>query len=280
MPSDATFPIVNIINWLPGLLVAGLYQRGVWRLWARAGGGRGISFARYAAFMVGLLVLFAALLSPLEAWASQLFTAHMVQHVLLMFVAAPLLAIGHPAYVGLWALPRAWSRRIGQLYNRLPALHQLLRIITQPVWAWLFFVSMVWVWHIPALYEAALMHDTIHIIEHACFLLAAFVFWQSALQPAAGQQGISALLLALTMLQGTFLSILIVFSPQAWYGYYAATTRDWGLSPLADQQLAGVVMGVPGGILCMILAVLYFLRWLNDLNARHPARKNPSPHPL
>lgn len=262
------------------LFAAGLYQRGVLRLWKRAGGGRGISFARYAAAMLGLLIVFIALLSPLDAWSETLFTAHMVQHVLLIFAAAPLIAFGSFAYVMMWAVSPGWAKRFGRLPHRVYGLSSLIRAITQPFVAWTLFVVNLWLWHIPLLYVSALEHPLIHQLEHATFLVTALIFWFGVFNPpqrAGWGYGRSALLLALTMLQGTFLSVLLIFSGQAWYAPYNATATQWGLTALEDQQIAGVVMWLPGGTLCTTLAVVCFFKWFEVLEHSSPGTPPTQP---
>src|SRR6185369_9418238 len=114
--------------------------------------------------------LFVALVSPLHAWGSVLFSAHMTQHEVLMLVAAPLLVLGRPLIAFLWALPLNWSRRLGNI-AKIPAINRLWRALTIPLVAWLVHAVALWVWHIPALFDATLHSETVHTFQHLSFLL-------------------------------------------------------------------------------------------------------------
>lgn len=235
-----------------GLAALGLtYARAVANLWRAAGQGRGLPLWRVGAFAAGLLVLVLALLSPIDALGGVLFSAHMVQHVLLMMAAAPLLALGAPAHLWLWALPVASRRRIAHGWHGQPGLRVALHWLRLPLVVWLASALAMWLWHAPAFYTAALEDETVHVLEHVTFLGSAWLFWDLVLKPwrrSALAEGTPILLLFTTALHSGILGALITFAPTPWYAPYAATTAAWGLSPLADQQLAGVIMWVPAGM--------------------------------
>ena len=239
---------------VPLALVALLYAAGLRRLWRRAGTGRGVTRAMAAAHATGWATLVLALLSPLHAMGEVLFSAHMVQHELLVALAAPLLALGRPGVVLAWGFPARWRPRVGRLLAR-PALRATWRALTLPFVAFLLHAAALWLWHAPRLYERSLTSDVAHAIQHASFLGTALLFWWSVLQPlhARGEaarraRGAAALSLFATMLHTGALGALLTFAPSLWYPAYATTTAAWGLMPLEDQQLAGIVMWVPGGI--------------------------------
>ncbi len=238
----------------PTLALAGLglvYLQAVANLWHTAGPGHGIRRWQVAAFLGGLLLLALALLSPLDAMAGALFSAHMAQHVLLMMAAAPLLALGAPAHVWLWVLPLAARRSAARWVHRQPGMRGLLRSLRSPLAAWLASAVAMWLWHIPSWYEAALADETVHAVEHFMFLGSAWLFWLAVLQPrrrGALAEGAAILLLFTTALHSGILGALITFAPDPWIPTYALTTAAWGLTPLADQQLAGVIMWVPAGM--------------------------------
>lgn len=259
-PHAATSGAESAPAWLAlGLLVLGaVYLRGFARLW-RAGHPR-LALPRALAFAAGVAALLAALVSPLDALADRLLLAHMGQHVLLMMVAPPLLWLGLPLAPLLRGLPRVLERPVARLLSRRP-VRRLGLFAGHPVTAWLAFVATTWLWHTPALYELALRSEAWHAVEHACFVLAALLFWWPVIQPWPSHPRWPrwAMLpyLALADLQNTALSALLTFSGRVLYPSYAALPRPFELSPLQDQAAAGVLMWVPGS-----LAFLLPLGWI------------------
>lgn len=263
------FPILSLE------LTAILYVLGIQRLWRRAGVGRGITVRRSLAFVGALLALVVALISPLDALSGALFSAHMAQHLILMLIAAPLLTLSDYPLALLWALPRRSAQALGRGWNRAMVLHRVWQIMKSPLAAWVLFGVTMWVWHLPALYEAALRDETIHAVEHLSFLLTAVLFWWVLLDPSRPKYvhyGMAIPYLFTTALHSGILGALLTFSGLPWYPFYAQSVTAWGLSPLQDQQLAGLVMWLPGGALFTLLTVLYFGAWLNVLEQRTAAR--------
>ncbi|QPC81739.1 cytochrome c oxidase assembly protein [Phototrophicus methaneseepsis] len=250
------------------LLLAGyLYHRGAMRVWQRAGRGHGITEGQYRAFMGALVILAIALLSPLDTLSDVLFSAHMVQHVLLMLVAAPLLAISDALYAITWALPRHTARSIGQWQARHKKVRHILRFLIRPISAWLIFVFALWLWHLPIIYEAALNNELIHEVEHGSFVFAAYLFWWVISQQRHTlNYSVNVILMFMTMLQGAALGMLLVFSSHPWYSAYEEVTRLWGLIPLHDQQLAGLIMWLTGGFVYTACAAFYLWKWLNAMD--------------
>jgi putative membrane protein len=247
-------------NWDPvlilGLLFAGaLYARGIRRLWMRAGAGRAVSFGHVAAFFAGLVALSVALVSPLDAMSGALFSAHMVQHVLLMLVVAPLLVIGAPPVALGWMAPQ--SRRLARWWRRRPALRSAWQALSHPGLIWAAHLLVLWLWHAPALYEAALLDETIHVAEHISFLAVALLYWWALLRSRRLTYLTGAFYSFSTMLLSGLLGVLFVFSEAVWYPAHSLLPYGWGLSPLQDQQLAGVIMWVPTGL--VYLAATLFL---------------------
>lgn len=258
------------------LLIALLiYNHGLAKLWSRIGFGRGVNYWRVVAFGAALFSIFVALMSPLEALSHVLFSAHMLQHILLIFVAAPLLVVSGFQVTFLNALPHDWQHRIAGTWQSARMLPALWRFISQPIMAWVIGVSVVWAWHIPVLYQAALGNDFIHTSEHLMFLLASMLFWWPLLKP--GQQkymtyGGHVFYLFLATLQGTLLGALLIFTARPWYTAYSATAPLWHLTPLQDQQLAGLVMWIPAGMEYLFTALGFFVAWLNALEKRNPIK--------
>lgn len=243
-------------TWSPTVL-AGLaagawaYARGIRALWTRAGRGRAVNAWRAGAYYAGLFSLFIALVSPVDAVGAALFSVHMTQHLLLMMVAAPLIVLGDPLTVMLWALPVRWRRRIGLGWRRRRWLRASWRVLTLAPVAWALHVVTLWLWHAPGFYEMALQSESIHVFEHAMFFLTALLFWWLLFAPHGRRLTIGAKVAYLfaAMLQGTILGAVITFARHPWYWSYFGTTRAWGLTPLEDQQLAGLIMWIPAGLI-------------------------------
>ncbi len=245
------------------------YARGLVVLWKRAGVGRGVRRWRAAAFMTGLLVLFVALISPLAEIGHALFSVHMVQHLLLMMVAPPLLVLGQPQIVSVWALPRRGRLALGRWWLRATTARQLWHTLSQPLLAWSLQGITFWIWHAPPLFEAALRSDALHALEHDLFLGTSLLYWWALIQLHGRKRlgyGASVLYVFGTALQGSVLGALIMFSSGPWYRAYVASAPRWGLSPTEDQQLAGAIMWVPPGVVLLIAAAIFFLAWLRALD--------------
>jgi putative membrane protein len=244
-----------------------LYTIGLVRLWGRAGVGRGVRPMQTLAYAGGWLVLVVALVSPLDPLGSQLFSAHMVQHELLMIVAPPLLVVGRPLAVWAWALPFQWRRAVGHFFHR-PAWRVPWLFLTGALAAWVLHALALWLWHVPALFEAALANEAVHALQHIAFLLTALVFWWSVLGAATRRdQGVALLSLFTTMVHTGALGALLTLSTVAWYPSYAATAPAWGLDALEDQQLGGIVMWVPAGMIYVVCGLVLTARWIGTPNS-------------
>jgi putative membrane protein len=207
-----------------------VYGLGVQRLWRRAGVGRGLRVSEACYFALGLLALAIALLSPLHHLAEERLWAHMVQHELLMVLAAPLFMAARPLAACAWVVP-----------VRLPAW------LSDPLFAWTLHAAAIWLWHVPGVFEAAAHHEGLHFAQHASFFVTALMFWHSVLaRPGA------VLSLFTTMLHTGALGALMALSGRPWYAGYA----------LEDQQLAGLVMWVPAGAAYPLAALLILNRAL------------------
>jgi len=249
--------------WVVGLLAASaaLYALGARRLWRRAGRGRGITFGDAARFAVGWLVLCAALLSPIDTLATRLFSVHMVQHELLMVVAAPLLVLSRPLEAWTWALKASWRKALAGV-ARIDLLRVAWRACSAPIGAWTLQAVALWTWHMPVLFDVALADEGVHIAQHSCFLVSALFFWWSVFRRSAAQPGgVSLASLFTTMMHTSALGALLTFAPTAWYAHYAQDAV-FGLSALEDQQLGGLVMWVPGGIAYLVAGLAIAAAWL------------------
>jgi putative membrane protein len=248
------------------------YGVGVARLWSRAGAGRGLSLGSALAFAGGWLALVLALVSPLDPLGSRLFSVHMVQHELLMVVAAPLLVLGRPLAAWAWALPIDWCRSIGHLFGRT-AWTSAWGVITAPLAAWSLHALVLWVWHLPVCFSAALAYPWVHVLQHTSFLGTALIFWWSVLGEAGQRRPGSAMMsLFTTMAHTGALGALMTLSPLLWYPAYVAPTLALGLDPLEDQQVGGLVMWIPAGAVYVLAALALGARLLNAKRPRRSPR--------
>lgn len=250
-------------------LTAALFIIGLYRL-----KGRAIRNWEALCFALGWLALFVALVSPVHAWGQVLFAAHMTQHEILMLVAAPLLVLGRPLIAFLWALPLNWSRSLGNL-AKLRALNRVWRTFTIPLVAWLVHAVALWVWHIPLLFEAVLHHEAVHTAQHLSFLISALLFWWALIHGPQGAMGYGAAVLYLftTSIHSGVLGALITLAGSVWYPSYVGLTSSWGLTPLEDQQLGGLIMWIPAGLVYVIAGLALFAGWLREADLRDMKRE-------
>lgn len=247
------------------ILIGGIYALGLQALWKRAGIGKSIHGWQVAAFGIGWIVLFIALVSPLDALSEELFSAHMVQHLLMVLVAAPLFALGRFTLAVAWAFPPRWTSKVWKEWKWRQAWTFLMR----PMAVFLFHNAVLWLWHMPRFYEASVRNEWIHFLEHFSFFLTAFLFWQvfadlteSLRMGRSARFGSAIFMIFGTMLVSGFLGVLIAFSPHVWYSVYAHETIRYGLTALEDQQLAGTIMWVPSGVVYLFAVIGVMGRWL------------------
>ena len=246
-----------------------LYAVGVRALWRSAGRGQGIRGWQVVAYALAVSAMAVALLSPLAWLSDQLFSAHMTQHEILMLVAAPLLVIAHPLIAFLWALPAARRAPAAALF-RGATFSRAWRVLTGPLSVFLVHGAVLWIWHNPRLYEAALRHDGLHAVQHASFLLTAALFWWAMVHGRYGRAGygVAVFYVFLTAMHSSVLGALLTVAPGAWYPTYVATAERWGLSAIDDQQLAGLIMWVPSGVVFIVFGLALFAAWLGEADKR------------
>lgn len=247
--------------WLVALLLAAaaLYAFGIARLWRNAGIGRGIRVSAAVRFALGWIALVLALVSPLDPLGDVLFSAHMVQHELLMAVAAPLFVLGRPLEAWAWALPVPALRALAGV-GRMPWLARAWAFVTEPLAAWSLHALALWLWHAPILFGMALESEAVHIAQHASFLGSALLLWWSVFGRGSRRpDGASLASLFTTMIHTGALGALLTFAPHPWYAHYGG---GFGLSALEDQQLGGLVMWVPGGVAYLAAALAIVGSWL------------------
>lgn len=253
--------------WVGLLIAAGAYLALV-RAVDRAHPANRVPRQRLASWLLGLGTIALALEGPIEAYATTLFSVHMVQHLLLALVAAPLLALGAPITLLLRAASPATRRK-----TLLPVLHsRVVRLLSLPLLAWLLFAAVMWLSHFSPLFDLALEDPLVHIGEHALFLGSGLLFWWPVVgaDPSPWRLGHGARLayLGLSMPQNTFLGLAIMSAPAPLYRHYASTERAWGPGPLADQQLAGGLMWVGGDVIFIAALVLAVAVWMRAEEAK------------
>lgn len=265
---------------LPLAIAACLYTRGAMRR-------RVTGAARTLAFLGGIGALIIALVSPLDALSSELASAHMVQHVLLILVAAPLLTSSMAMPVLVSGAPDVARRAVRATW---PRAHRALRSSSGGPWVaavWLAHAGALWFWHASGPYDAAVLDDGLHALEHAMLLGTGILLWTVIVRrrgPRALSHGQSALVVFTMALQSVFLAVLLTFATTPWYGY-DETERWWGLAPLADQHLAGAIMWVPASFVYVGAGLALVVAWLrasdgasgDDWGPTQPARRITTP---
>jgi cytochrome c oxidase assembly factor CtaG len=218
-------------------------------------------------FLAGWAVLGLALVSPLHQGGEASFTLHMIEHGLIMLAATLLLAASHAGGILAWGLPAPLRRSLAGGWKR--PLAALWKRLTEPVTATVIQAIVMWAWHAPVLFDRALRNDGWHVAQHLSFFAASLLFWSAMLNPRRGGYLLSAACLFLTSLVEGALSALMSLSASPWYPAYAAMGLSGiGLDPVTDQQLAGLVMWIPGGLVHGAAALVLLYRWLGD-EGRH-----------
>lgn len=264
----------------PLLGLGAAYAVGWWRL-SRRGRTR-LAWWRATAAAGALLGLALALLSPLDGVAHAVFAGHMLQHLLLIAVAAPALLLADPFPALLWALPGPLRARVGRLLRPGAPLRQVwARLSAMPV-AWLAHALVVWLWHVPAAYDAAVADRLLHDLEHLTLFASAVLFWWPPIHPAPrvrspAAPGLCIGYLVLAAFQGALLGLLLALSPETWYASYRETSGGWGLTPREDQALGGVLMWGLGGAVDMLAVLVVLQRYLGSEDRRAGRRAGASP---
>ena len=189
-----------------------------------------------------------------------------------MLVAAPLLVLGRPVVPFLWALPRSTARSVAR-FSKGSAWQPVWRCISNPFVAWVIHAVVLWSWHVPFLFQATLESDFVHALQHASFLFSALLFWWAVIhgrQRALGF-GLAVLYMFTTALHSGLLGALLTFANHVWYPAYIDRANAWGLTPLEDQQIGGLIMWVPAGLVYIAAGLALFAGWLRESGRRADA---------
>jgi putative membrane protein len=251
-------------EYVPALFALGLYGVGLY-----ATGIRAVSRARALCFGSGVLIALGSVVSPLHSAAEAMFSMHMIQHQVLMLVAAPLLVAGRPGLVMALAFPmglRRWTWAVG----RARPSKMVLRVLRNPLVVLLVYAGVLWMWHLPGPYQAAVRSGTVHALEHLAFLAISLAFWAGVVRtgPRRRMRYVPAIGLVLgTMLLTGWLAAVLTFGNLI-YPLYAQRAALLGLNASVDQELAGTIMWVPSTLIYFVVFAVLFVRWFRELDAR------------
>jgi putative membrane protein len=251
------------------LALAVLYGFGLLRGWRSDGGRRAIRRWQAVAFAAGLAAAAVALLSRLDEWSDVLFSAHMAQHEILMLISAPLMVVGRPSIVLLWALPPSLRERAASVV-RNGWIGALWERSTGPATVLVLHTVVLWVWHLPVLFEAALRSESVHIAQHLGFFGTAVLFWWTLIHGRYGRlgYGVGVFYVFGTAMHTQILGALLTFGDRVWYPTHAARTSAAGIRAVQDQQLAGVLMWIPFGMVFLFVVLALFAAWLGEAERR------------
>jgi cytochrome c oxidase assembly factor CtaG len=241
---------------LLGVLALGmLYLKG-WRLARAPGEAHRPGLGRFALFGFGLLAILIALVSPVDVLGQQLMVMHMLQHILLLDIAPILTILGLTK-----VLLRPATRR-------LTAIERRAGLLAHPAFAIVAYAGLMWLWHIPAMYDAALRYPNLHALEHICFGAAGALYWWHLISPIRSRMRLGGMgpviYMVTTKLLVGILGIVLAFAPHALYAFYVHHPHYWGLSAANDQSLAGLTMALEQSIVMGIALVWLFMRMLAE----------------
>lgn len=256
-------------SWEPAIVLPLIAFALIYGLGALRRGGIILLCWRHVGFATGWTTLFLALTSPLHEFGERLFSAHMLQHEILILVSAPLISASHPGATLLWAFAPSRRNGIGKWVGRVESSRPV-SLLTAPLGAWILEAAALWLWHIPLLYQATLESDWVHAAQHISFLGTAVLFWSAlyGVGRSAMRYGAATFYVFGAAVHCSALGALLTFSRVLWYPVYANTAAAWGLTPLEDQQLGGVIMWVPSGAVFMIVALVLVAQWLSESDRR------------
>jgi putative membrane protein len=260
------------------LLIGWIYWRGSKRRKRNESGNHDVFRRRQRYFWLGWLALTAVLASPLDPLGEVLFSAHMIQHEIIMLIAAPLLVLSRPSSALLRGMGLFLARRVGTLTRGGSRLRVWQWLVSPPV-AWSIHTVGLWGWHLPELFNASLQNTAVHALQHVSFLWIALLFWFALLRPYQSGSSAGVLYFFTTAIHASLLGALMTFSPEVWYTPYLITAPQWGLSALEDQQLGGLIMWIPAGVVFVAAGLFSLARTMRasdievDRQTRHSSHE-------
>jgi putative membrane protein len=287
--------LAHATGWIAHVPVAAVLAAGAACLWTvrparrrSAGGVRALSNTerrRVVLFLTGLVVVGATLGGPIETYADELFWVHMVQHVLLLTVAAPSFVLAAPWVLPLRLMPPVMRRRVAVWWRGARSARPIragTALLAAPVAAWALFDANLVVWHVPAAFDLTLRSEVVHGVEHLLFLGLGVLFWVQVIDSRPLRRRLGhlqrAMYVTAAAIVGWGLSIALMLAPSALYpGYAGLVSRPAGLSALADQRVAAGVMLVPGSITFALVALVSLIRWLSEAEARTESAPSLAP---
>lgn len=264
------------------LLFGVLFFRG-WSI-LRQKNAKSINRWRLGAYMGGLFAIALSLMSPIDRLGAELFFMHMVQHLLTMMIAAPLLCLANPFPILLWGMPRNWRLGVGQLFSQQSLFRRSLTLATRPHYMWFLFFAVYLGWHEPAAYNLALRRGWVHDLEHITFFGVSMLFWWHAFGVAPKIHKPMPVWARLAFLLGAIppnmlAGVVIAFSDRIIYTYYESIPRVWGFTLLQDQRLGGAIMWIPGSMMFLIAGIIVLAIGLQQEQERAKLLTAPKPAP-
>lgn len=267
------------------LFLLGAYLFGLYRLNSRAAGSDSLPISRWRIVLtlLGFGALTFSLIGPAEVFAGDQFFLHMIQHLLLTLVAAPLMLAASPVAAYLWSLPSDVRYTVAGSLARRGRTGRLMRKLTFPRSALLVYILTMYVWHLPPMYQTAIHHESVHYLEHLMFFGAAVLFWWPIAGPAPVRSQLTypqrLLYLIVALTPSAALGAWLTLVDTVLYTHYEATPVHWGLEAKEDQSLGGLIMWVPGNFVLVGAATVLFFKWYENesKSARYKPKVNPGP---
>ena len=262
-------------------LAAALHLGGRWRLKKR-GSARLVNPWRTVSYLSGLAVLWVALMSPIDVLSGQLFFMHMIQHLLLVMIAPPLLWLAQPMPVAMWGLPKSLRLEVGRWLRTDSPLRRAVRSLTTPGLVWLYFVAALVGWHDPRAYNLSLVNELAHDLEHLMFFSSAMLFWWHVIGSAPlihkrMSRGARAAYAISVVPVNALTGIAISFASEPLYPYYTTVPRVGKMTVLQDQMLGGVLMWIPGSMMYLVAALILIAQKLRAEENTPPAPASVGP---
>jgi cytochrome c oxidase assembly factor CtaG len=255
-------------------LAATIHLAGRWRL-KRQGSAQLVNPWRSVAYLGGLAVLWIALMSPIDVLSGQYFFMHMVQHLLLVMIAPPLLLIGNPMPIMLWGLPTGLRLEVGRWLRPDSEFRRVVQALTKPGLVWLYFVAVLVGWHDPRAYNLTLESELAHDLEHLTFFGTAMLFWWHVIGAAPRihrrlSRGVRIGYTLSVVPPNALTGITIAFASEPIYSYYTTVPRLGEMTVLEDQMLGGVIMWIPGSMMYIVAALILLAQIVRAEEQKEP----------